>query len=276
MSQILWNNNTFRKISAAYFNHYVHGFPHPDRIMDEHDLIYMCEGEWEIYLEETPIILRQDQVLILPSGVHHYGLKNCLDGTKTMFIHVSSEKDSYRGDAAASLTTPEKIPLPPLINCAHAHNIKHLFENIVEEFSSGNVYKECRMSSLLQLLLTELYSTLHEGSKEISDVIVKDVLQIIRENPEHFHTLQELSQLLHVSPRTITMHFNKVLGTTPYKYELNMKLNSVSVFMREYPNVKLYEVAKNFGFYDEFHLSKAFTRRFSISPSQYRKMLFKS
>ncbi|MFR6277324.1 MAG: helix-turn-helix domain-containing protein [Blautia sp.] len=37
------------------------------------------------------------------------------------------------------------------------------------------------------------------------------------------------------------------------------------------PEATLHEAAVNFGFYDEFHLSRAFKKHFKVSPSQFRK-----
>lgn len=270
MSYILCADDTARKISAAYFNNYIHGFVHPDRVMKEHDLIYMCDGEWEIYLEETPILLKKNFVLILPAGVHHYGLQKCLDGTRTMFIHVSAEKDDFRREKFEESSDTGKIPLGLLTDCAHAQNVKRLFENIIEEFSSVNVYRDNRMTALYHLLLTELYSARCAGKGEVQEELVKEMLRVIREEPGRFHTVKELAELFFVSPRTAAGHFKEATGVSVHKFEMNMKLDSAAAFIRDYPHIKLREVARNFGFYDEFHFSKAFSQRFSVSPAAYR------
>lgn len=271
MSYIVCDCREARNISAAYLHNYTHGFPHPDRIMEEHDLIYMCAGEWEIYLEEAPIVLKQDMVLFLPAGIHHSGVKKCLDGTRTMFIHVSAKGDRFQREGGLGRPDTRRIPIRPVTDCIHAQDVKILFENIIAEYSSDRLYKECRMSALFQLLITELHRVQQTEKGTPEDSLVKEALRIIRENPDRFHTSQELAGLLHVSPRTLTGHFGRALGTTPHQYELNMKLDSAAAFLREYPDVKLYEVAKNFGFYDEFHLSRAFSQKFSVSPARYRK-----
>lgn len=45
----------------------------------------------------------------------------------------------------------------------------------------------------------------------------------------------------------------------------------VRQFLLTQPETTLREVALNYGFYDEFHLSKAFKKQFGVSPSKYRK-----
>lgn len=59
-------------------------------------------------------------------------------------------------------------------------------------------------------------------------------------------------------------------GKSIYTYQLDMKMEAVRLFILNHPNIKLHEVALNFGFYDEFHLSKIFKKKFNVSPNQYR------
>lgn len=277
-ARVCFEDHAFRRVSAAYFNHYVHGFPHPDRVMEEHDLIYMCEGEWEIWLPGGPVMLRRDQVLILPARVHHYGKKACPDHTKTMFLHVSAAGDRFLTREPSGREAPAReernkgeIALRLLTDCRDAGNVRALFERVTAEFASGHDYRESRISALLQLLLTELYAAQNQNPGEAADGLVETVTRIIREDPGHFHTVQELASLLYVSPRTVSGRFKKRTGVTLHQYELDMKLRSAAAFIREYPDVKLYEVAKNFGFYDEFHFSRAFSGKFSIPPAAYRR-----
>ena len=107
--------------------------------------------------------------------------------------------------------------------------------------------------------------------EKYEDELVETAIQLMRDNPGHFHSMQDFSKSMYVSSKTFINHFKKNTGTTPHKFEWNMKLNSAASFMREYPNVRLYEVAKKFGFYDEFHFSREFSKKFLISPTEYRK-----
>ena len=53
---------------------------------------------------------------------------------------------------------------------------------------------------------------------------------------------------------------------------METKLEMVRQFLLSQPDTKLREAAVNYGFYDEFHLSKAFKKQFGLSPSQYRQI----
>ena len=51
---------------------------------------------------------------------------------------------------------------------------------------------------------------------------------------------------------------------------METKLEMVRDFLIHQPDAKLHEAALNFGFYDEFHLSKAFKKQYGVSPSKFR------
>lgn len=54
-----------RKISAASYIYYAQGCLHPDRVMQEHDFVYMLNGQWEIFQGREAFFMENDDVLIL-------------------------------------------------------------------------------------------------------------------------------------------------------------------------------------------------------------------
>ena len=66
----------------------VHGMLHPDRILKEHDFLYILDGTWEIREDGVIYQLHSDDLLILAAGRHHYGLEMCNPGNRHMYIHV--------------------------------------------------------------------------------------------------------------------------------------------------------------------------------------------
>ena len=77
-----------RRISTANYITFVNPAPHPDRIMSEHDFLYMIDGSWRIREEEEAFEMHSDDLLILPAGRHHYGDGLSTPHNKHMYIHV--------------------------------------------------------------------------------------------------------------------------------------------------------------------------------------------
>ena len=76
-----------------------------------------------------------------------------------------------------------------------------------------------------------------------------------------------------VCPRTLNNYFQKACGKTFSMYQMDLKLEMVKEFLIHQPQAKLHEAAVNFGFYDEFHLSKAFRKKYGQPPSKYRSRI---
>lgn len=247
---------------------YIHGTLHPDRVMDEHDFVYIVEGYWEIYQNGIPYNLHQDDVILLHAGEHHYGLTPCTPNTKTMYIHVKSDKQ----DSSVSRQKTDmgsQIELDSIIHCQGYFGIKSIFKDIISSYWSDSLHKESKLASLFNLLLCEFHECL--SNSKINQLNVNDkILQLLQENPQKFFTSKELSDIFFICERTLVNQFKNKYGKSLYHYQFETKLEAVRLFMLSHPNIKLYEVAINFGFYDEFHLSKSFKKIFGISPKHYK------
>ena len=77
-----------RTITSANYITSVNGMVHPDRIMAEHDFLYLLDGSWEIIEDGQKYEMQTDDLLILSAGRHHYGEKLCNPGNRHMYFHV--------------------------------------------------------------------------------------------------------------------------------------------------------------------------------------------
>lgn len=263
-----------RTIYEAFYNYFSEPFVHYDRVMTQHDLIYILEGGWDIYQEDVRYTLQKDDVLILSSGIHHYGGLPCERGTKTMYIHAACMQDSflYGDEAMVMQEHGDKVLLEAHLHCQHYPNIKRIFRSLAETFGMQMTHPEARRTALFQTLLIELYDVQCASAyAQQDDPVLREANNLIHRNPERFFTNKELADLVFVSPRTLTNRFSRYFGVTPYRYQMNSKLDTISSLLITSPDRKLHEIALMFGFYDEFHLSRCFKQRFGVSPQDYRK-----
>ncbi|MGN1451772.1 MAG: helix-turn-helix domain-containing protein [Eubacteriales bacterium] len=94
---------------------------------------------------------------------------------------------------------------------------------------------------------------------------------IMQNNPDKIFKSEEMASLLYVSARTFRNRFKDAFHKSFTQYQMEAKLEKVCLILKTYPEMQIKEIAANFGFYDEFHLSKVFKRYYGVSPSQYRK-----
>jgi len=258
--------NVPRTLAAAN----VHYYKEPtderyiDRVLEYHDLIFMIDGGWSIteLNQEYPLV--KNDVLLLASGRHHYTSYPCTPETRTFCIHIATAP----GD---NCHNPDSISLPTLIHLRNPQQIQQHFSNLVSAYWSADPFKEKRIESLLSLLLLDLYAECREQQAE-EDSLAEQAIRIINDAPHHRYTTKEMADLLFVSPKTLNNAMHKKVGMPFYSYEKQLKLKMVAVQLKLEPDWKLSQIATAFGFYDEFHMSKAFKQKYKVSPSDYRNL----
>ena len=57
-----------RHITSANYITSVNGMVHPDRVLPEHDFLYMLDGTWEVFEDGKKYEMESDDLLILASG----------------------------------------------------------------------------------------------------------------------------------------------------------------------------------------------------------------
>lgn len=260
--EVYLDTATRRTITLCNYNYSQEGVYHPDRILQEYDLLYMREGSWNIWEEDNCYPLSSNQVLLLEPGKHHFSLEKCSPNMRNLYIHFTSCASD--GDPATGFR------LAKLTDCNDNREIYPLFEKIVEVFWSDHVEsRSYRLSALFDELLIAL-SDLNSSRQEKKDSLVADIIHQFHCNPERFFTSQELAEYYQVSLRTISGRFKKATGLSVHQYQLQLKLNMAYDALPFSPGRGLRDIAHSFGFYDEFQFSKLFKRQFGIPPSKRR------
>lgn len=261
-----------RKVTLCNHNFSREGIFHPDRIMEEYDLLFMQNGEWDIIEDETEYHLSPGSVLLLEPGKHHYSTEKCSPLMRNVYIHFAAEREDI--DSAKIGETLRNgaslLPIPKLIQTADHKEIHHTFERVIDTFwaTEGNL-KELRCSLYLESLLLQL-SELAQQSLTKTDILISEIIHRFHCEPEVFLSPQELAKNYNVSVRTISGRFKDRTGMSLHQYQLHLKLDMAYDLLPISPGRSLHDIALSLGFYDEFQFSKLFKRKFGISPSMRR------
>lgn len=91
---------------------------------------------------------------------------------------------------------------------------------------------------------------------------------------EKYLTLEELCEAVGASPRTLQRAFRDVLGITPYRYLLQVRLNAAHDVLRDPLIAKtVSDIAADYGFCSGSEFAQHYTKIFGCSPSQTRRRL---
>ena len=221
-----------RQINSCNFNKFTNAI-HASRILDEHVMFYMLEGQWEIFEDGNVYNIGKDDVLFLHSGHHHYGLRPGSNVIRTCFIHFTPLQNDF-----LSADSPQKknniddwiIEIDTVTHCGNTPNVKALFEELIKIFYSDNTYKHIGIAGKLNSLLYELAE-------------------------EYF-----------ICQKTLSSHFKEECGISLHQYQLALKLKMADFLMKSNPEITLKEISGQFGFYDEYHFCKSYKKHYGLSP----------
>ncbi len=245
-------------ITISSKNQYISPAQHPNRMLSEHDFIYMLEGTWKIGQDGEEYLLSRDQVLILTAGKHHYGISPCSAGTKTVFIHARALPTDRAPGAC--------ICLPSHIHAGSNPAVKRCFEQVVY---AKSCHDDAMAAVYFDALLYELQRCVQLASKS---TVPEQIRQLIISS-DRLLSNQAIADRLHISLKSAEQAFKKHFGKTIHRYQLEVKIENAKFYLSNFPDMRLHEISANLGFYDEFHFSKQFKLLTGISPGAYRKQL---
>ena len=122
-------------------------------------------------------------------------------------------------------------------------------------------------SAYFDVLLCELESLMN---KSLQDNIAENMRRMIISSTKILKN-REIANAFNLSLKTAENIFKKAFNTTLHIYVIDRKIEDIMFHLVNFPDMTLYEIALNLGFYDEFHMSRLFKKNVGISPGEYRK-----
>jgi AraC-like DNA-binding protein len=154
--------------------------------------------------------------------------------------------------------------------CHDNGNAFSLFQSLAKTFHSNIANRELRCRAILDLLLAEL-ADIYRGEIIKRDLVIGKLLEYMANYPEKFFTLTELAEETKIGERSLTRRFRAETGKTVHQYQMDYKLDRIANLLKTRSYIGLKNLALNFGFCDEFHLSSSFKKKFGVSPGRFGK-----
>lgn len=262
-------NSPNRLVTLCGENVYPQPELHPDRVMDEHDLMYVYSGEWTLVQDETVYQVQAGDLIFLRAGSHHWSPAKCTVNARNMFIHMTClPTDRCRVELsstdAAAYYEGDSFCLPTMIHCGQDTPVTHLFREIIDTYWSQRKDAVRRLHFLLGLLLNDLTGlalTSQQAGNEWSVALIR----LFKEHAHRMYSIQEIADITGMNERTLSSRFRTITGESIHQYQLNLKLDDAYRMLRD-GGASVKAVAAHFGFCDAYYFSRMFKKKFGISP----------
>ena len=144
----------------------------------------------------------------------------------------------------------------------------------MEEWNRGDILSSISIKTTLYQTVLEalLQENISLGAIQEYSELVKQAIQIIKNNPHLSLTAPRLAELLFVSPSQLQKKFRKEMKISLGQY-LNEQVMFSAVNLLRVPDRSIKEISDTLGFCDQFHFSRRFCEYYGMPPSQYRKSI---
>lgn len=141
------------------------------------------------------------------------------------------------------------------------------FSNLVQRYNQSGREKYAN-ASLLELIYNISDDINNEYSR--NENIILPILTYINATYDQKITLDELAEKSGYSKSRFSHFFHEVTGTTPLKYQNEVRLNTACEMLVS-TKQSISDIAHSCGFADSLYFSRVFKKRYNVSPSEYRE-----
>lgn len=156
-------------------------------------------------------------------------------------------------------------------------DVKKQLQELINIANSSNL-TETQIMSLCAAKFVEIIAIVatYTNTNNITDnKEVNQICDYLNANTHRIVNIAELSNLIYRSPDYTIKLFKRVLGFTPYDYQIQQKIDICKSRLCT-SNDPIAHIASDLGYDDQQHFSKLFKSRCEVSPRQYRDLFFAS
>ena len=221
-------------------------------------------------------VLRGDLYIITPEDVHSYLLD-----PECEFYNILFEPEFFATvpELAAIIAKWRKNREHPQVVFLSPDKIDHLTtlaERMTDELHSRRRGAQWLARCLFGEFMVELIR-----QQELAQITApppgqpQTASRILTYIERHLHgelSLRQLARLAGMSDSTFSAAFRKWTGSSAFEYIAALKIRRACSLLKE-PKLSIGEIARQLGFSDSCHFSRAFRRRTGMAPREYRRHL---
>lgn len=194
----------------------------------------------------------------------------------TIIVHLNKDllEEVFQGEKPA-LWEEMQTPINQyVVQTAANELVRHFFEGISRLFRnkaalSDTILKIKLKEIILLLLQTDNAESFRQIIKSLFSERTFTFKELVDAHILSAASIDSLAQLTHCSLSTFKRRFREIYHSSPAKYIMDHRLDKVAECLRV-SDEAISHIGYDLGFESPEHLSRAFKKKFGISPSGYR------
>lgn len=255
---------------------------------NEFELLYILEGELKLLLDDSDLILKSGEGIILAHQLHHS--LELTAHNSAVFYTILFHSDSIFHPDELELNLKYQAPVLSnrnfdyiLLNSSneHAANIINYSKNIFQLYPNKEFGYELICRANLNLIWLEMMHLLPDSQENIKqprilsndEQRIKEAVEFIESNYAEALTLDIIAASIHISKSECCRCFQRVLHLSPFDYLLRYRImQATKMFQQNDPLASsISNLAITVGFNNISYFNKVFKKITNMTPSEYRK-----
>ncbi|MCT2561691.1 AraC family transcriptional regulator [Chryseobacterium herbae] len=243
------------------------------------ELVYIVSGTGIQEINGNEFPYREGNLfLLVPEDAHHFTFKT---KTQLFFIRFNKVFLQTKPMTATFLKRLEQtfsnhtFQGPVIKGRDNERLMGNLMENLMMAMKSKNLYTGEMIQLLVQAVLTGVAQNLMKEDmvevNEMTDHKAATIIQYVHGNiydPKKL-TGEHISSLFGISKTYVGRYFKNNTGKTLNEYATQYKIRLIENRLK-YSDMRISEIADEFGFTDKSHLNRFFKKLKGVSPSAFR------
>lgn len=244
---------------------------HPTRVIDSHELIFVKQGELDMWEEERVFHLEAGQTLHLWPGRKHGSTIPMKFGLKFYWIHFEvADRDNGDESHAGDHFAPT-LKIPQFAHIPQPERLEGLFLTFLKDQETGLLHPYAA-NLLAMLMLVEVAYAGEDVSSHPGDnhTLAAWANTYIRINYDRSITTSKVAEALGYDADYLGRIYRKMYGCTLTEAIHRRRVSVACNYLLD-SNLTIAQIAEECGYSDPDYFRRVFRRHMRISPSEYRK-----
>jgi AraC-like DNA-binding protein len=241
---------------------------HPNRVINSHELIFVKQGELDMFEGEHTFHLEAGQTLHLWPGRHHGSTRVMPANLHFYWIHFNVTGTVEASEVAE--TVDSAIKIPQVARISEPERLERLYRTFLED-QATSVLNQFSANLLTMLMLNEVAQAqeIKPANHEVINVLATWANTYVRMNYDQPISTSTVAEALGFNADYLGRVYRQAYG---YTLTEAIHLRRVKIACKYLLDTKLtiQQIAQKCGYTDDDYFRRIFRRYMQVSPNHYR------